>query len=163
MATAVDGSDGIGRRVAAARAAARRSLESVAAEAGISVSYLQKLEAGGVLAPSPRVLATLARSLGLSYASLCALAGHELPASAADGSAPPAVDRERIERAVREILEAIGENPHREGLVDTPARVAAMYDEVFRGLRDNPDQHLSATFEAGHDEMGMVKDIALYS
>jgi GTP cyclohydrolase I len=73
------------------------------------------------------------------------------------------VDRPRIEKAVREILEAIGEDPDREGLLDTPARVAAMYDEVFAGLRDAPDQHLSATFAAEHDEMVMVKDIALYS
>jgi GTP cyclohydrolase I len=73
------------------------------------------------------------------------------------------VDRPRIEKAVREILEAIGEDPDREGLLDTPARVAAMYDEVFSGLRDAPDQLLSVTFAAEYDEMVMVKDIALYS
>jgi GTP cyclohydrolase I len=74
-----------------------------------------------------------------------------------------AVDRPRIEKAVREILEAIGEDPEREGLLDTPGRVAAMYEEVFAGLHDQPDQHLSVTFAAEHDEMVMVKDIALYS
>src|SRR5205814_5823771 len=69
----------------------------------------------------------------------------------------------RIEKAVREILEAIGEDPDRDGLQDTPSRVAAMYDEIFSGVADCPDRHLSVTFEAGHDEMVMVKDIALYS
>jgi len=73
------------------------------------------------------------------------------------------VDRGRIEKAVREILEAIGEDPDRDGLQRTPERVAAMYDEVFSGIRDSPDRHLSVTFEAGHDEMVMVKDIPLYS
>jgi GTP cyclohydrolase I len=74
-----------------------------------------------------------------------------------------AVDRARIEKAVREILEAIGEDPDRDGLQETPSRVAAMYEEVFSGLRDTPDQHLSVTFSADHDEMVMVKDIPLYS
>jgi len=73
------------------------------------------------------------------------------------------VDRARIERAVREILEAVGEDPDREGLQRTPARVAAMYDEVLAGLHDSPDQHLSVTFAAEHDEMVMVKDIPLSS
>ncbi|MBV8236973.1 MAG: GTP cyclohydrolase I FolE, partial [Acidimicrobiia bacterium] len=72
-------------------------------------------------------------------------------------------DRGRIEKAVREILEAIGEDPDREGLIATPARVAAMYDEIFSGIKDDPDRHLAVTFEAGHDEMVMVKDIPLYS
>ncbi len=73
------------------------------------------------------------------------------------------VDRLRIEKAVREILEAIGEDPDRDGLRETPGRVAAMYEEVFAGLHDDPDQHLSVTFAAEHDEMVMVKDIPLYS
>ncbi|MCU1460015.1 MAG: cyclohydrolase [Acidimicrobiales bacterium] len=73
------------------------------------------------------------------------------------------VDRERIEKAVREIIIAIGEDPDRDGLVRTPARVAAMYDEIFAGLSDAPDSHLSVTFEAEHDEMVMVKDIACVS
>ncbi|MFP5317781.1 MAG: GTP cyclohydrolase I FolE [Acidimicrobiia bacterium] len=73
------------------------------------------------------------------------------------------VDRARIAKAVREILEAIGEDPDREGLDRTPERVADMYAEVFSGLYDDADQHLSVTFAADHDEMVMVKDIPLYS
>ncbi len=75
----------------------------------------------------------------------------------------PPVDVPRIEAAVREILLAIGEDPAREGLVDTPVRVARMYEEIFAGLRETPDHHLQVTFEAGHDEMIMVRDIALIS
>ena len=75
----------------------------------------------------------------------------------------PAVDQERIARAVREILEAIGEDPEREGLVDTPARVARMYAETCAGLHEEPSRHLKVTFDAGHDEMIMVRDIPLYS
>jgi GTP cyclohydrolase IA len=73
------------------------------------------------------------------------------------------VDKPRIERAVREILDAIGEDPDRDGLRDTPARVARMYEEIFAGLEESPDLHLKVTFEAGHDEMIMVRDIACYS
>ena len=73
------------------------------------------------------------------------------------------IDRARIEKAVREILEAIGEDPDRDGLERTPERVANMYAEIFSGLSDNPDRHLAVTFEAGHDEMVMVKDIPLAS
>ena len=73
------------------------------------------------------------------------------------------VDRGRIEKAVREIIEAIGEDPDRDGLQRTPERVASMYAEIFSGVKDCPDRHLAVTFEAGHDEMVMVKDIPLYS
>jgi GTP cyclohydrolase I len=73
------------------------------------------------------------------------------------------VDRPRIERAVREILAAIGEDPERDGLVRTPARVAEMYAEICSGLSDDPARHLVVTFEADHDEMVLVRDIALYS
>jgi GTP cyclohydrolase IA len=73
------------------------------------------------------------------------------------------VDHERIERAVREILSAIGEDPDRDGLVRTPARVAEMYAEIFSGLTEDPAKHLVVTFEADHDEMVLVRDIALYS
>lgn len=76
---------------------------------------------------------------------------------------PVPVDKPRIERAVREILLAIGEDPNRDGLVDTPARVARMYDEIFEGLRDDPSQYLKTTFEADHDEMVMVRDIPMFS
>ncbi len=79
------------------------------------------------------------------------------------GNGHPAVDRARIESAVQEILLAIGEDPQRDGLVDTPARVARMYEEIFAGLRESPDHHLQVTFEAGHDEMIMVRDMALIS
>jgi GTP cyclohydrolase I len=75
----------------------------------------------------------------------------------------PAVDKPRIERAVREILLAIGEDVEREGLKDTPARVARMYEEIFEGLRDDPSQYLKTTFEADHDEMVMVRDIPMFS
>jgi GTP cyclohydrolase IA len=75
----------------------------------------------------------------------------------------PDIDKPRIERAVREILAAIGEDPDRNGLVDTPARVAKMYAEIFSGLGEDPGEHLKVTFEADHDEIVMVKDIAIYS
>jgi GTP cyclohydrolase I len=87
----------------------------------------------------------------------------------ADGHQPlkfndrPPVDQQRIERAVREILEAIGEDPDRDGLLDTPRRVARMYAEIFSGLREAPEEYLQVTFEAEHDEMIMVRDIPMYS
>jgi GTP cyclohydrolase I len=73
------------------------------------------------------------------------------------------MDLPRIEAAVREILIAIGEDPDRDGLVNTPSRVARMYAEICAGLHEDPDQHLQITFDAGHDEMVMVRDIPLYS
>tara|TARA_B100001105_G_scaffold99373_1_gene79450 strand:+ start:694 stop:1305 length:612 start_codon:yes stop_codon:yes gene_type:complete len=73
------------------------------------------------------------------------------------------VDIERISAAVVEILEAIGEDPQREGLLRTPERVANMYAEVFAGLREDPEHHLEVQFEAEHDEMVMVRDIPFYS
>lgn len=76
---------------------------------------------------------------------------------------PRGVDLARIERAVREILLAIGEDADREGLVDTPARVARMYEEIFSGMRQNPSEFLQTTFEADHDEMVLVRDITMYS
>ncbi len=72
------------------------------------------------------------------------------------------LDLKRIENAVKEILLAIGEDPEREGLLETPARVARMYEEVFSGLEKDPKEHLK-TFETGHDEMVVVRDIPLYS
>ncbi|MCC6338464.1 MAG: GTP cyclohydrolase I FolE [Acidimicrobiia bacterium] len=75
----------------------------------------------------------------------------------------PGIDVDRIARAVREILEAIGEDPDRDGLQRTPRRVAAMYAELFSGLTEDPAHHLEVTFAAGHDEMIMVRDIPLYS
>jgi GTP cyclohydrolase I len=74
------------------------------------------------------------------------------------------VAKKRIERAVRDILEAIGEDPDRDGLLRTPERIAKMYiDEIFTGLREDPSHHLTVTFEADHDEMVMVRDIAVHS
>jgi len=73
------------------------------------------------------------------------------------------IDLGRIERAVREILFAIGEDPDRDGLVATPRRVAKMYEEIFAGLGEDPGEHLSVLFEADHDEMVMLKDIPVYS
>lgn len=88
-----------------------------------------------------------------------------IPSDADDaGSAlAPEIDQKRIAAAVREILEAIGEDPDRDGLLDTPARVGRMYAEIFAGLHDTPERHLKTTFEADHDEMVMVRDIPIYS
>ena len=76
---------------------------------------------------------------------------------------PPGVDRARIEKAVREILEAIGDDPDRDGLLATPARVADMYAEIFSGLHENADDVLDVSFEAGHDEMVGLRDIPMFS
>jgi GTP cyclohydrolase I len=72
-------------------------------------------------------------------------------------------DHDRAEAAVRELLAAIGEDPTRDGLQDTPARVARAYAEMFAGLRQTPDEVLSTTFDLGHDEMVLVQDIEVYS
>jgi GTP cyclohydrolase I len=73
------------------------------------------------------------------------------------------VDLPRIERAVHELLEALGEDPTRDGLVKTPRRVARMYEELFAGFGENPADHLEVTFAADHDEMVMVRDIPFAS
>lgn len=73
------------------------------------------------------------------------------------------MDLDRIAKAVREILEAIGEDPDRDGLKDTPERVARLYAEIASGLHDDPSSHLTVTFEASHDEMVIVRDVPLYS
>lgn len=72
-------------------------------------------------------------------------------------------DQPKIEKAVQMILEAIGEDPEREGLRETPARVARMYKEIFCGLYENPEVHLEKVFSEDHEEMVIVKDIPLYS
>ena len=72
-------------------------------------------------------------------------------------------DAGRVEAAVRELLIAVGEDPDREGLRETPARVARSYAETFAGLWQDPRDALNATFEIGHDEMILVKDIDVYS
>ena len=73
------------------------------------------------------------------------------------------MDRERIENAVREILLAVGEDPEREGLQETPARVARMYEEIFSGLETDPERFLKVFSEEKNDEMVVVRDIPLYS
>jgi GTP cyclohydrolase I len=79
------------------------------------------------------------------------------------GPAEPAFDHAKVERGVRLILEGIGEDLDRDGLRDTPGRVARMYAEITSGLHEDPTQVLQAVFEEGHDEMVMVRDIPLAS
>ena len=76
---------------------------------------------------------------------------------------PSVFDQPRAEAAVRELLIAVGEDPERHGLLDTPARVARAYREMFAGLYENPDDVLNTTFDEQHDEMILVKDIPMYS
>ena len=76
---------------------------------------------------------------------------------------PSVFDQPRAEAAVRELLIAIGENPDRQGLLETPARVARAYREMFAGLYTNPDDVLNTTFDEQHDELVLVKDIPMYS
>lgn len=83
--------------------------------------------------------------------------------SAALEAAGSPVDQPRIQRAVREILAAIGEDPDREGLVETPRRVAKAYAEFFAGLHQDPAEILSTTFAIDHEELVLVKDIPFYS
>lgn len=73
------------------------------------------------------------------------------------------MDTVRIEKAIREILIAIGEDPDREGLVETPNRVARMYEEIYGGLHDDPKKYIKIFTEEGNDEMVIVRDIPLYS
>ena len=71
------------------------------------------------------------------------------------------IDQERIREAVTMIIEAIGEDPNREGLADTPRRIAEMYAEIFSGLEEDVAQHLEVVFTEEHDEMVLVRDIPL--
>jgi len=73
------------------------------------------------------------------------------------------MDSERIERAVREILLAIGEDPDREGLCETPKRMASMYAELFSGMKDDPRRHMKQVFQEKYDEMVIVRDISFNS
>ncbi len=94
-----------------------------------------------------------------------------VPAEASPGTAPagatqrtvPPYDAGRAEAAIRELLLAVGEDPDREGLRDTPARVARAYAETFAGLRQDARDVLRTTFDLGHEEMVLVKDIEVYS
>ncbi|ADI09042.1 MULTISPECIES: GTP cyclohydrolase I FolE [Streptomyces] len=81
-----------------------------------------------------------------------------------DGQGPVGVfDEKRAEQAIRELLIAVGEDPDREGLRETPGRVARAYREIFAGLRQKPEEVLTTTFDLGHDEMVLVKDIEVMS
>ena len=73
------------------------------------------------------------------------------------------MNKAKIEEGVRLILEGIGEDPAREGLLETPARVARMYEEVFAGLTEDPARHFETTFDEHHEEMVLVRDIPFYS
>ena len=73
------------------------------------------------------------------------------------------INKSKIEKAVASIIEAIGEDPKREGLVGTPRRIAEMYAEVFAGIYEDPKEELHVGFEEGHREMVILKDIAFYS
>lgn len=75
----------------------------------------------------------------------------------------PPFDHDRAEAAIRELLFAAGENPERDGLKDTPARVARMYAEIFAGLRQRPEDVMTTTFDIAHDELVLVRDIELWS
>lgn len=80
-----------------------------------------------------------------------------------DGRASAPFDQARAERAVRELLLAIGEDPDRDGLQDTPSRVARAYAENFAGLWQAPEEVLTTTFDIGHEELVIVKDIEVFS
>ncbi|WP_396122652.1 MULTISPECIES: GTP cyclohydrolase I FolE [unclassified Corynebacterium] len=82
---------------------------------------------------------------------------------ASAGKVRPAFDRERAEAAVRELLLAVGEDPDREGLLETPARVARAYEEVFAGLHTDPTAVLEKTFAENHEELVLVRDVPIYS
>jgi GTP cyclohydrolase IA len=73
------------------------------------------------------------------------------------------VDHDRVQRLVSELLAAVGEDPTREGLLETPGRIARMYQEIFAGLNDDPVAVLSVSFEEGHDEMVILREIPFYS
>jgi len=87
----------------------------------------------------------------------------EFPLPSHSSSTPPVVDLPRIEQAVREILAAVGEDPNREGLLETPTRVARMYAELFSGLHSEPARHLQKFFTEKYDDMVLVRDIRFNS
>jgi len=72
-------------------------------------------------------------------------------------------DQERIKAAITSIIQAIGDDPTREGLIDTPRRISEMYADIFSGMNENPEEHLKVGFEEGHQEMVIAKDVAFYS
>ena len=102
----------------------------------------------------------MASSIDVDQQSLGSLASEDGPH---DKPQHGGVDLPRIERAVREILVAVGEDPQREGLLETPARVARMYAEMFSGLHDDPRRHLKKVFNEKYDEVVLVRDISFTS
>ena len=104
-----------------------------------------------------------ASKLNARIADEACSAGDGGPGLAEQNGALGAVDFARIERAVREILAAVGENPDREGLLETPARVARMYAEMFSGLRQDPREHTQKFFSEQYDEIVLVRDISFCS
>ena len=86
-----------------------------------------------------------------------------MTASDAAAAAPAGFDFERAERAITELLRAVGEDPDRDGLRDTPARVARMYAEMFSGLGRDPAEVMTTSFDLAHDEMVLVRDIEVWS
>jgi GTP cyclohydrolase I len=86
-----------------------------------------------------------------------------MPDHETTGHSNSPVDMQRLENAVREILAAVGEDPDREGLLETPARVARMYAELFSGLHDDPRVHLQKVFTEKYDEIVVVRDISFNS
>jgi GTP cyclohydrolase I len=110
-------------------------------------------------ANEPRDQATCLGNGQLNAAACCS---EEIEDGVPDGPAT-SMDLDRIRRAVREILEAVGENPDREGLRETPDRVARMYAEVFEGLHQDPRLHLKKLFTQKYDEMVLIRDIQLAS
>ena len=109
-------------------------------------------------APQSAATVNRARRYGISMTDINKLL--------AGGAIPPearVVDQPRIEAAVREILLSVGENPDRDGLKETPARVARMYAEIFGGLHVEPGRHLQKVFEEQYDEMVLVRDISFNS
>src|SRR5262245_35478965 len=110
--------------------------------------------------PMPRT--SRQRSIPAASDESCC-AGNGALREVASESLLPGVDYPRIERAVREILLAVGEDPDREGLLETPARVARMYAEMFSGLKQDPRQHTQKFFSQDYDEVVLVRDISFCS
>jgi GTP cyclohydrolase I len=98
---------------------------------------------------------------GIGASAVCS--GDDLDESEADSALRSPMDLDRIRRAVREILIAVGEDPDREGLRETPDRVARMYAEVFQGLNQDPGVHLKKLFTQKYDEMVLLRDIRFVS
>jgi GTP cyclohydrolase IA len=114
---------------------------------------------------SPSLSSGISSLTGNAVVSMGTSGKPQVQSSAVQGSAglPKPVDVARIERAVREILAAIGEDPNRDGLLDTPARVARAYSQIFGGLQESPAKHLARVFQQDGDEVIVCRDIEFYS